>query len=418
MVLDIKNVGLIESAIMELNGITVIAGNNNSGKSTVSKALYCISSSFCDTYNLIRGHRISAVAHRVSRDVAEFLVDNREQYKNNTELLSELLMAKQDSTINRYRRIKRKKDEDISELIDDLSKYISNALSVSDTDLMKGILTRKLEAEFDMQIHNVFGQDQISVLRLSASGREVFAYIKQNEVSELSEANDITSSVIYIDDVNILDKIDWYPARSGYFRHFYMERGSHKDDLFHLLEASTTEDSLIDEIFKAKKLGKVYELINETCPGGIIFERGPGALAYSEGSIGDNVSLANISSGIKSFATIKTLLQSGGIKDGGIMIFDEPEIHLHPEWQLVYAQMIVLLHKEFNIHALINTHSPYFMMAIEDYSEKHGISDKCKFYLAESTKTNTNFKDVTGNTKEVYSKFLAPYQKLEDERYS
>ena len=38
MVLEIKNVGLIESASIELNGITVIAGYNNSGKSTVSKS--------------------------------------------------------------------------------------------------------------------------------------------------------------------------------------------------------------------------------------------------------------------------------------------------------------------------------------------------------------------------------------------
>ena len=199
---------------------------------------------------------------------------------------------------------------------------------------------------------------------------------------------------------------------------FLIELGSHKDHLAYLLNENAIDDSLIDKIFATKKLGKVFKLINEACPGKILFERGAMKLAYTEGKLGDKVSLINISAGIKSFATIKTLLQSGGIKEGGIMIFDEPEIHIHPEWQLVYAQMIVLLHKEFNVRALINSHSPYFVMAIEDYSEMHEVLDKCKFYLAKSNGKSASFKDVTDCTKEVYSKFLEPYQELENVRYS
>ena len=418
MVLEIKNVGLIESASIELNGITVITGHNNSGKSTVSKSLYCIASSFCDTYDLIRGHRISAIAHRTSHEVAEFLADNREKYKDDITLLSEYLAANQDSFDNKYRRGKEKKDENAKERINDLSKYISNALAISDEELMEGVFARKLDVEFGMQIHNLFGQSQFSELRMNAAGRKVFAHMEQNDVSKLSEAIDITSSVIYIDDVNILDKLDWHPAIRGYYRHFYLERGSHKDDLVHLLNVDSTENPLIDEIFTAKKLGKVYELINKACPGRVVYDKSSMKFVYTEGKLSNKVSLANISTGIKSFTTIKTLLHNGGIKDGGIMIFDEPEIHLHPEWQLVYAQMIVLLHKEFNIRVLINSHSPYFVMAIEDYSEMHEVLDKCKFYLSESDGKSASFRDITDSTKEVYSKFLEPYQELENVRYS
>ncbi len=42
MRLTIKNIGKIDEADIELNGITVIAGENNTGKSTVGKTLFCV----------------------------------------------------------------------------------------------------------------------------------------------------------------------------------------------------------------------------------------------------------------------------------------------------------------------------------------------------------------------------------------
>ena len=49
MKLLIRNVGKLKEADVEINGITVIAGENNTGKSTVSKTLFSLFSGF---YNL------------------------------------------------------------------------------------------------------------------------------------------------------------------------------------------------------------------------------------------------------------------------------------------------------------------------------------------------------------------------------
>ena len=46
MKLTVKNVGKIRNASIEINGITVIAGENNSGKSTIGKVLYSTFNSF------------------------------------------------------------------------------------------------------------------------------------------------------------------------------------------------------------------------------------------------------------------------------------------------------------------------------------------------------------------------------------
>lgn len=47
----LQNIGKFTEAEIELKGITVVTGANNTGKSTMGKALYCI---FHSLYNLQR----------------------------------------------------------------------------------------------------------------------------------------------------------------------------------------------------------------------------------------------------------------------------------------------------------------------------------------------------------------------------
>ena len=54
MKLKIKNIGKIEQADIEIKGITVIAGLNNTGKSTVSRSLFAMFHSFS---NLLRDRK-------------------------------------------------------------------------------------------------------------------------------------------------------------------------------------------------------------------------------------------------------------------------------------------------------------------------------------------------------------------------
>lgn len=127
--------------------------------------------------------------------------------------------------------------------------------------------------------------------------------------------------------------------------------------------------------------------------------------------------IKNISTGLKTFVIIKTLLLNGSLEDNGTIVLDEPEIHLHPEWQLLFAELIVLFQKEFGMHILLNTHSPYFLNAIEVYAAKYGIADKCKYYLAKNNDNRSNINDVTSSIDEIYKILARPLQDLENERY-
>jgi predicted ATPase len=61
MKIDLKNIGKIRDAAVELNGITVIAGENNTGKSTVGKALFSVFNSFYNIDNQIFDERVSNI---------------------------------------------------------------------------------------------------------------------------------------------------------------------------------------------------------------------------------------------------------------------------------------------------------------------------------------------------------------------
>ena len=61
MKLEIANIGKIKHATVEINGITVICGENNTGKSTIGKALYSILNGFYDKENKLFQDKKNAI---------------------------------------------------------------------------------------------------------------------------------------------------------------------------------------------------------------------------------------------------------------------------------------------------------------------------------------------------------------------
>jgi predicted ATPase len=92
-----------------------------------------------------------------------------------------------------------------------------------------------------------------------------------------------------------------------------------------------------------------------------------------------------------------------------VILLDEPEVHLHPNWQLKYAEIITLLVKN-NINILVTTHSSYMLEALERYAEKYKIEDKTNFYLAKdgvikSESNNQTLSEIIVKLSEPFSIF-------------
>ena len=61
MEIALKNIGKVKEADVKIDGITVIAGANDTGKSTVGKALYSIFNSLHNIDDKIKEERIESI---------------------------------------------------------------------------------------------------------------------------------------------------------------------------------------------------------------------------------------------------------------------------------------------------------------------------------------------------------------------
>lgn len=420
MILTLKNIGKIENATVELNGITVIAGENDTGKSTVGKVLHSVFNSFYKLEKqvkkerkenierallmMLRSNVIVKIEENNIEDIAETIVTNAEKYRDNPNLLEKdlPLFAEQ------YGLFGNKGDLKYS--INKASKKILEIINIPDDEIIRTVISKKMNAEFNGQINNIYSETKGRVEIKIRKEKAVIA-INNNNVESISNKFYLNTEAIYIDDPFVLDD-ERYPRfiiKSNYTDH----RTHLKSKLF----GTKTEISAINEILTTNKLDSILFKINDICNGEIVRSK-PFNYGYKKTGTNKILDIKNISTGLKTFVILKTLLLNGSLEENGTIILDEPEIHLHPEWQLIFAELIILILKEFGMHILLNTHSPYFLNAIEVYAAKYNISDKCNYYIADSKGDTANIIDVTNNIDIIYKKLARPLQELENVRYS
>ena len=422
MKIILKNIAKIRNAVVELNGITVIAGENNTGKSTVGKALFSVFNSFYNIENQIFDERASTIENALdnfflvyrrrfaspeSTEFARFLVEKYstvsadfEELKND---LVEFLFHSAYSTKKDGQNVDAKQ-------IDDLFERIVEIINVSNGEILKNVVSKKLNNEFNEQINNIY-HEEAGQINLIIQDIPAYVTIIDNDIKEISEAYSLKTEVVYIDDPFILD--DVRPRNVGYRYANYLD---HKNHLRRKLYSNNHQYSIISEILTNNKLENIYSKINDVCRGEIITTKRNG-LGYKRYDSEKVLNIKSISTGLKTFVILKSLLENGALENNGTIVLDEPEIHLHPQWQLLLAELIVLIQKEFNMHILLNTHSPYFMKAIEVFSAKYAIADKCKYYLAQSEGDSSIIFDVTSSPEEIYRLLARPLQDLENMRF-
>ena len=413
MKLTINNIGKLKNAEVVIDGITVITGENDTGKSTVGKVLWSIFNGFYEIDEKVYNEKVSELEKIIDEIIKEnvyknlstdynsfFEIFNSTGKKIAIEFLKENKNYSEDEIkiiINNYK--KDLKIENISNFVQE----INETLKISDKEIIKVIVSRIMNKEFHNQINAVFSKEKMNIgeISLKIKDNEIDLKIENNEISDVQNYFLINKETMYIDNPFILDSYDF-------------EDENHQTHLATNV-FSENENSVISEIKVKKKLNNIYQKLNSVLSGEIL-ENKNSKFVYRKN--GEDIDLKNLSTGLKTFAIIKMLLQNGTLEENGTIILDEPEIHLHPEWQLKFAELIVLLQKEFGMHILLTTHSPYFLNAIEVFSERHKIDDKCKYYVAENEGNSSIIKDVTGNTREIYRKLARPIQDLENIRYS
>ncbi len=294
-----------------------------------------------------------------------------------------------------------------NEIVENVINKVQEALSIPDQVFYTHIANNIFNSEFSNQIVNFSAETGKAVL--SIKNKDIILDIDKKSVSSdnLMKLNEDT---IYMESPFILDNIDTF---------YYDKMLPHRNNIISKLYNGNDNKTITSEIIIQNKLEHIFNILLEIGIGELFKESSDTrkkTFKYKEENSDNKIEISNISAGIKTFLILKTLILNGHISEKGCIVLDEPEIHLHPEWQLVFARLIVLLQKTFNLHILLTTHSPYFLRAIQVYSSKYEIADRCNYYLAENNEDGTaSIRDVKGSIEEIYKLLHRPFQDLENE---
>lgn len=426
MEVKIKNIGMIHSADLNLDGISVVTGNNDSGKSTIGKALF----SLC--------HGIQSYEKKIEADAMEYI---SEDFYNVMKAVGSIDTEDAPASLSRMRirhrgllLVRKYGIDAVEKEIEKLEnmKFESNAvIDINDSlAILKGKLheihsdefldmvkkrtiERVFRSEFSKNVNNVYSND-IGEVSVAENNRFVIVGFKNNKLINLDGElacsdglQGVFPEVNFINTPFVLDDIN-------NVRYLYDDVYTHKGDLISkLLSDEQDESNVIEYAIKDEEKTIVEEAIAKVLAGNVIKKQG---FFYQQN--GKEFSIDTLATGIKTYVVMKMLLDNGYLRPNSLLILDEPEVHLHPSWQLLFAELLVLLNKELGIKVLLATHSPYFLQAIETYSKKYDVQEKTHFYLSQKYGDSAVLENIDNDLEKTYKLMAEPItilQNMQDE---
>lgn len=160
---------------------------------------------------------------------------------------------------------------------------------------------------------------------------------------------------------------------------------------------------MLEQTLANESIASVKEHMDQVLPGTFDFSSTGDFYVQN----GKKLSVSNLATGSKMFSIIKLLMEKGELDNTTMLILDEPEAHLHPMWQNIFAEIIVLVVKELKVNILLTTHSPNFMLAIDAYMRKYEIQDQTNFYQTNSVESGlVEYICVNNDISSIYADFL------------
>lgn len=469
MELLLNNVGIIKDSSVLLDGLTVITGKNSSGKTTVGKVMYSLLSAgtkleeafeearysyvFSQLVIVERTLRIRRNRHMVFYTDGSFedeldkvmtiLAMHWFRNYDSTQLVAFLMDVKntiESLTAEEYvayiLRVKKKDyeldDPFLNGLFEHFPEWKRKALEIcyitldlvsnekSFLNFMKDRTFAFLNHEFNKQIKPIRYQRKNAQIELRDKNRVIVKarVFSKNRIDFSSDSTFMYpyDRCIFIDNPFVIDNLDKYDML-----YHSMGGDSDKYDAERIITSEDIKDreeilvdllinneikNYFDDLEIQKKFNNVFEQINKIVPGE--FAKSTDGYYYIDE--GARLSIKNLATGSKMFFIIKKLLLNGLIDDNTMLILDEPESHLHPEWINMFAQILVFLVANVKVNVLLTTHSANLMLALNVFARKMNMLDKSHFYLAEKTEDGyfSRIRCIDDSIGEGYSHLSLP----------
>ena len=424
MILEINNFGRIDNAKINLGKINIIAGPNKTGKTTSSKIIYCLLASLSSDGTALLCESIKSrlePAIMYSFGIVDDYDDRDElmvltsQLNNHFDNILKVKKIFDDFKLFINVRENIKENNRINELVTEIERIFD--LNEDKYKIHRETLSILLNKEFDSNsIAENFGNSHICFKGIDKCEFSVEIFTNHEKEGnkflinkDLFKCFDI-NEVVYLETPYILDLGTYlrdlpFTIRTSNF---------HQEFLVEKLEDISNQKDVFDKVFN-RKIDKILEKIDEIIGGSFYFDEKRNQFIFKENE--KEFAMKDTSSGVKQIGLIQMLLANRKLPEGSYLIMDEPEVHLHPEWQLKLAEIIVLLSQETNMVFYINSHSPQFVEAIETYSTLYNFSEEVNFHLAELSHDKKDWVDIKPVEKKdiikIYDNLGNPYDELD-----
>ncbi|WP_298523450.1 AAA family ATPase [uncultured Methanobrevibacter sp.] len=428
MLLEIENLGPINKANLDIKKINVIVGKNSTGKSTSSKFLFCLLTSLSKEgiylANMDIKNRLNRLYYLLSLNFFEDETINSSDLNPIEELLNK------PSSNDLF--------DDICHMLYDLSKKINSPpLKEMYLQQLKRVqelirINKNRESQYVKIFNSLLDSEYAFSLKKDThvtfkgvvGGQPIVNEILIKEHSRSGKVNtDLYKhlnfeNIVYVDSLSILEFDNEKAIQSieesnkfideRYPYHIQQlnrklkntrNKGIYDDDYYNDLDVFKRKiDDMIGGNFKYDEENKRFMLEKD----------------------GEDYSMENTSSGLKQLGVIQLLLKNRELTENSFLILDEPEVHLHPGFQVQLAEILVLLAKDLNITTYINTHSPFLAEAIEVYSKYYKMYNQTNFYLTEKVKDKNKYDYILMDDEdifEVYNTLGYPFETLNSIRF-
>ena len=370
----------IGHAAIQINGITVVAGENSSGKSTISKLLY-------ELFNTVTNYEV-LVKEELMREFSNLFQFFEIVYTDSKDILDRKEYSKILYLSYEY-YYKNKSFEEIKDLLSVFLSEIYNKIDISKSNRYNYIISNILGDEIDNTLENIifFINQKIEKAIDKVHSRPISLFTEK--LLNLFRDKKLPKSFQVLEEKEVIVSLE-KPTLSIPFS---VQKAIYIDSPMSLGAGSSSNKHWSDLtkfiFFEDKNLSDfhnndIYTSISKNIKGEAVkFTLGTLSTLTFLREDGKEFELTEVATGIKAFSIIQLLLKNGHIDNRTLLIIDEPESHLHPQWIVEYARMIVLLHKHIGVKFFLASHNPDMVSAIRYIAEKEEVLDNVNYYLAE-----------------------------------
>lgn len=333
-----QNFAKLKDTSVEFNDITVLAGKPSTGKSYVMKMAYVYNET---STSFVNGLNIKSII-QIEKIMKPLLKDN--------ELLKQILNSSFESDI-----------------FDKLSDGVEKKFQEKIKNLLNSIFTNieQISDSFSVEFSNksIRYENQILKINITKTGKESFEKTMEKPF-DMNMHLKLDNSIIFVETPLILEFHKYMDKREG-------KTPYHIESLLNILD----EDYSFTDEEQDKFIRDFSQKVNRMI-GGDIKNRN-GSFVFSRNNDKD-YNIFNASSGTKSIGLLQYLVTNKALKKGSILFWEEPEVHLHPTWQLKMVDLFIEL-MNAGVKIVFSTHSPYMADYLNAISKRNGYRERISF---------------------------------------